>query len=39
MEGGVKMLALERSSVKGEKLFVGLTRRNFVLAFIALITH
>lgn len=39
MEGGVKMLALERSSVEGEKLFVRLTRRNFVLAFIALITH
>lgn len=40
MEGGVKMLAPERSSVEGKTTFLlGFTRRNFVLAFIPLITH
>ena len=39
MEGGVKMHQ-KRSSVEGKTTFlIGFTRRNFVLAFIPLITH
>ena len=35
MEGGVKMLAPERSSVEGETTFRWVYARNLVLAFIA----